>query len=88
MNERIVIDTNIILYALNDADLAKKTTALNIIRRYPILSAQSFTEVINVCRRKWKYDKNRQISVGEFLLIVCLLSGDDRGAADHLRAGN
>ncbi len=68
MNERIAIDTNIVLYALNDADLAKKTTALNIVRRYPILSAQSFTEVINVCRRKWKYDKNRQISVGEFLL--------------------
>ncbi len=36
--------------------------------RYPVLSSQSFTEVINVCRRKWKYDKSKQIDVGEFLL--------------------
>ena len=68
MNERIAIDTNIVLYALNDADPVKKTTSLDIIRYYPVLSSQSFTEVINVCRRKWKYDKNKQIDVGEFLL--------------------
>ena len=66
--ERITVDTNIVLYARNDAEPAKKEVALNIIRQYPTLSTQCFTEVINVCRRKWKYDKNKQVSVADFLL--------------------
>ena len=68
MSERVAVDTNIVLYALNDAEPVKKAAALDIILQYPILSSQCFTEVINVCRRKWKYDKNKQIGIAEFLL--------------------
>ena len=68
MNERIAVDTNVVLYALNDAEPVKKAVALNITGGYPVLSVQSFTEVINVCRRKWKYSKDKQIGIAEFLL--------------------
>lgn len=89
MNEHVAVDTNIVLYALNDADPAKKRTAVDIVRRYPVLSSQSFTEVINVCRRKWKYDKSKQIDVGEFLLANSRLIPTSEGvirSAHHLIA--
>lgn len=73
MSERISVDTNVILYALNEADLAKKKVALSIISDLPLISSQVLSETVNVCRRKWKYDKYRQIKVAEFLLRNCQL---------------
>ena len=70
-NEVVAVDTNVILYALNDADLVKKRIALTIVSNIPIISSQLLSEAINVCRRKWKYDKGRQIEVAEFLLTNC-----------------
>ena len=73
MSERVAMDTNIILYALNEADPIKKGVGLDIIRNYPLLPSQCFTEAINVCRRKWKYDKSKQIGIAEFLIENCQL---------------
>lgn len=71
MNEQIAIDTNVIIYALNDAHPAKRAITLNIFSNVPFLSSQSLSETINVCHRKWKYDKRRQIKVADFLLNNC-----------------
>ena len=68
MSEIIAIDTNILLYALNNADAEKQKNASSIISHRPMLSAQSLSETINVCRRRWKYKKGKQIDVARFVL--------------------
>jgi predicted nucleic acid-binding protein len=56
--EHIAIDSNIILYALDeDNNNPKKNIALEIISDNPFFSSQSLSEVINVCHKRWKYDK-------------------------------
>jgi predicted nucleic acid-binding protein len=68
MIEMIAVDSNILLYALEDDQTdKKKITSLNILQNLPFFSAQSLSEVINVCHKRWKYDKPRLVRVGEFL---------------------
>ncbi len=73
MSKLIAIDTNVVLYALNDAAPAKKKTALEIISDSPAISSQLLSEAVNVCRRKWKYDKKSQVKVATFLINNCQL---------------
>lgn len=63
------IDSNVIIYALDEKENSKNNTALEIlINNRPILSSQAFSEVINVCYKKLKYDKQKLIKVADFLL--------------------
>ncbi|NJL12550.1 MAG: PIN domain-containing protein [Microscillaceae bacterium] len=68
------IDSNIILYVLDSDEASlKKQVALEIISTVPFFSSQSLSEVINVCHKRWKYDKVKLIGVANFLLINCTL---------------
>ncbi len=77
MSEKIAVDTNIIIYSLNDSYPEKKKVALNIICNLPYLSSQAFTESINICRRKLKYDKIKQMKVANFILDNCQFESVD-----------
>jgi predicted nucleic acid-binding protein len=74
MNKMIAVDSNIILYALDENESNfKKEMSLEIMRDKLFFSSQSLSEVINVCRKRWKYDKTRLIKTSVFLLKNCRL---------------
>jgi len=54
---KIAIDTNILLYALDDFYPEKQNIALQIIADRPSFCSQNLSEFINVCLRKWKFPK-------------------------------
>jgi len=56
MNEAFV-DSNIILYLMDDDD-RKKSIASQILSERPFINSQVLAEVANVCRRRFKYTKN------------------------------
>ena len=56
------------LYALNDADGIKHNVALGLITSEPVISLQCLAETVNVCRKRWKYDKSKQLKVVEFFM--------------------
>ena len=64
----IAVDSNIMLYALNDGDGRKYDISLDLILLKPVVSLQCLTETLNVCRKRWKYDKNKLLTVLAFFL--------------------
>lgn len=77
----VAIDTNIILYCFDqDLNATKKLTALDIISGFPIFSSQVLSEVINVCHKRWKYNKLKLVEVSMFLLQNCILFPIDQTA--------
>ncbi len=70
----VAIDTNIILYCFDEnTQAAKKVLALDIITGFPNFSSQALSEVINICHKRWKYNKSRLIKVSNFLIENCAL---------------
>ncbi len=65
---KIALDSNIVLYALEEDDTERKITALGLFQNRPYFSSQTFSEVVNVCRKRWKFSKDRLIRVADFLL--------------------
>jgi predicted nucleic acid-binding protein len=55
----IAIDTNILLYALDDFYPDKQNVAIQIIADKPLFCSQSLSEFANVCLRKWKFPKSK-----------------------------
>jgi predicted nucleic acid-binding protein len=55
----IAIDTNILLYALDDFYPEKQNISIQIIADHPVFCSQSLSEFINVCLRKWKFPKSK-----------------------------
>lgn len=58
MTVKAFLDTNIVLYVLGQ-DAQKKTVARQLIATSPIVSAQVINECINVCLKKFKFDKEQ-----------------------------
>jgi predicted nucleic acid-binding protein len=55
MSDLIAIDSNVMLYALNENEEdEKRLISLQTISNLPFISSQSLSEVINVCHRRWK----------------------------------
>jgi predicted nucleic acid-binding protein len=76
MSDLIAIDSNVMLYALNENEEdEKRLISLQTISNLPFISSQSLSEVINVCHRRWKYDKSKLIRVAEFITNNCRLLG-------------
>ena len=69
---KIAIDTNILLYALDDFDPVKQTISLSIIADAPIFCSQNLSEFINVCLRKWKLPKGHVSSLIQTYLEQCI----------------
>lgn len=55
----VAIDTNILLYALDDFYPEKQDISIQIIADSPLFCSQSVSEFINVCLRKWKFSKSK-----------------------------
>lgn len=54
---KIAIDTNVLRYALDDFDPVKQTNSLQIIAGSPVFCSQNLSEFVNVCLRKWNFQK-------------------------------
>jgi predicted nucleic acid-binding protein len=53
----IAIDTNILLYALDDFYPEKQSISIHLIADKPLFCSQNLSEFINVCLRRWKFPK-------------------------------
>jgi len=69
---KVGIDTNILLYALDDFYPEKQNIAINIIADKPLFCSQSMSEFINVCLRKWKFPKSKVAELIEMYLNQCM----------------
>jgi predicted nucleic acid-binding protein len=68
MNKKVAIDSNIFLYALDLTLTVKGEIALNIILQNDAhFSSQAFSEIINVCKKRWKFTKPQLIQIATFL---------------------
>jgi len=67
---KIFIDSNIILY-LMDNDTHKRSISESILLLNPFISTQVLTEVANVCKRRFKYDKEVILNLWVDLMSDC-----------------
>ncbi len=49
---KVAIDTNILLYSLDNNDVKKQEIALNLINVKPYINTQNVSEFSNVCLRR------------------------------------
>jgi len=70
MKDNFFIDTNICVYSIGN-DTAKKEIAKQLIKANPVISTQVFNELINVMRRKLKFDYPIIESVVQHLNSCC-----------------
>jgi predicted nucleic acid-binding protein len=54
-----------------DSDDRKRSVAQDIVLLKPFINAQVLTEVANVCKRRFKYDKESILSLWNDLLADC-----------------
>ncbi|WP_259068274.1 PIN domain-containing protein [Mucilaginibacter sp. X4EP1] len=69
---KVAVDTNILLYALDDFYPEKQNIAINIIADKPLFCSQSLSEFSNVCLRKWKFPKSKVAELIEMYLNQCI----------------
>ncbi|HEY0244513.1 MAG TPA: PIN domain-containing protein [Mucilaginibacter sp.] len=55
----VAIDTNILIYALDNFYPEKQNISIQIIADKPLFCSQSLSEFTNVCLRKWKFPKSK-----------------------------
>lgn len=72
MSDKIFLDTNIVLYALQD-DSRKKSIALHLIDERPCISTQVILECINITLKKLGYSKEKAFKNASFLIESCEL---------------
>jgi predicted nucleic acid-binding protein len=68
-----VIDTNILIYALDVAFPMKKQISDTLIDSLPNICTQNISELANVCLRKFKFDKISTFQIINTLLKKCVL---------------
>ncbi len=73
MNNKIAVDTNILIYALDVTYPVKKRLSENLIDNLPIICTQNISEFANVCLRKFKFDKTTTLKIINRLLRKCVL---------------
>lgn len=67
MTVKIFLDTNIVLYAIGQ-DPHKKAVARRLIAANPMVSAQVINESVNVCLKKFKFDKRKAYAFAEAVM--------------------
>lgn len=70
MSDKIFVDTNVVIYAL-DAGARQHETALDLLARRPVISVQVINEATNVQVRKLKRSLADAHAVAERLLDAC-----------------
>ena len=69
---KIAVDTNILLYALDDFDPSKQIISMGILADRPIFCSQSLSEFTNVCIRRWKFPKSQVAELLKTYMSECL----------------
>lgn len=72
-NDKIAIDTNIVIYAIEDNDPVKSKIAIELLKKKPFISNQVITESINVLHKKYNRSSDFCISITLKLLELCIL---------------
>ena len=68
---KIAIDTNILLYALDDFYPEKQNIAIHLIADRPTFCSQTLSEFTNVCLRRWKFPKDKVAKLIKTYLQQC-----------------
>ena len=67
MTAKAFLDTNIVLYAIGQ-DTHKKAVARQLIATNPMVSAQVINESVNVCLKKFKFDKKQAYAFADTVM--------------------
>lgn len=67
MTAKVFLDTNIVLYAVGQ-DAHKKAIARQLLSTSPMVSAQVINECVNVCLKKFKFDKNHAYAFADAVM--------------------
>ena len=67
MTVKVFLDTNIVLYAIGQ-DAHKKAVARQLIAASPMVSAQVINESVNVCLKKFKFDKKQAYAFADAVM--------------------
>ena len=68
---KAAVDTNILLYALDDYYPEKQTIAIDLIADGPCFCSQNLSEFANVCLRRWKFPKEKVAAIIKSYLQQC-----------------
>ncbi|MDN3583112.1 PIN domain-containing protein [Mucilaginibacter flavus] len=68
---KIAVDTNILLYALDDFYPEKQIISIEIIADNPSFCSQSLSEFTNVCLRRWRFSKVKVAQIIKTYLQQC-----------------
>jgi predicted nucleic acid-binding protein len=67
---KLFIDSNIVLYLMDGND-HKRSIAQELLLKTPFINAQILTEVANVCRRRFNYNKEQILLLWSDLINDC-----------------
>ncbi len=71
---KIFLDTNILLYSVEDHFNSKHLIASNLMNENAVICSQVVSEFANVCRKRFKIDKfevfRMVLEIGEYVEIV------------------
>jgi predicted nucleic acid-binding protein len=68
---KAAVDTNIMLYALDDFYPEKQIIAIDLIAERPDFCSQNLSEFANVCLRRWKFPKEKVAAIIKTYLQQC-----------------
>jgi predicted nucleic acid-binding protein len=71
-NADFFVDSNIVLYAFDNATFKKKIV-FDLIKKKPIISTQVIMESVNICIRRFKFPKEVAYQNGINLIDTCSL---------------
>lgn len=57
-SKKKAIDTNVVIYAIENQDLAKSEIAINLMLEKPFISNQVISETFHLLRSKFKRNEN------------------------------
>jgi len=72
MNTDFFVDSNIVLYALDNATL-KNAIAIDLIKKRPVISTQVVLESVNICLKILNFQKKPLINMVKIYWILAHL---------------
>ncbi len=71
MTDLVAVDTNVLVYLLDQADSKKYQVAERLVNNQPMIASQTVSEFINVARRLLKIHKIEVIQRCNIILTIC-----------------
>jgi predicted nucleic acid-binding protein len=65
------VDTNVLLYSLDEFYPEKQRVARLLLVDNPVISTQNLSELLNVLTKRWKYPKLKAMQTADALLNSC-----------------